>query len=67
MRVLIPLNSGHQSGRRRLRKRSQRVGLNPFEFRASVRTIDDREAMAVVRVLIPLNSGHQSGLLEESK
>ena len=36
--VLIPLNSGHQSGQGRSATPSWTSSLNPFEFRASVRT-----------------------------
>ena len=37
--VLIPFKSGHQSGRRGARKRRPARRLNPFQIRASVRTV----------------------------
>ena len=40
--VLIPLNSGHQSGLQEQAQASIAARLNPFEFRASVRTAAPR-------------------------
>ena len=59
--VLIPLNSGHQSGPDLPHKPKRKGCLNPFEFRASVRTRSFASLDSAVKVLIPLNSGHQSG------
>ena len=43
--VLIPLNSGHQSGHERgASAQDQAQRLNPFEFRASVRTLRVRQS-----------------------
>jgi len=57
--VSIPLISGHQSGRDS-RIRPGLLRLNPFDIRASVRTMKNGKPSSRT-VSIPLISGHQSG------
>ena len=47
--VLIPLNSGHQSGRGECTTSAPYFRLNPFEFRASVRTAKLEDKLAALR------------------
>ena len=57
--VSIPLNSGHQFELRWRPRMQPTSRLNPFEFRASVRTFVVRRIEQIRNVSIPLNSGHQ--------
>ena len=56
--VSIPLNSGHRFNSSVLPTHATQVGLNPFEFRASIQSPKGLGTKALV-VSIPLNSGHR--------